>query len=383
MPTTGSRAFGPGEAGYVAQLKAYDDAWGKFFARLNADGITADNTLFVITADENDHFVGGPPSPSSCDGVAVPCTYAKLGEVDTFIDRLLLTQRGNTTPFTVHSDSAPTFYVNGNPSPTAAVTRTLEHDVDALTVTSPITGNTDKLSVFLADQAVMNLLHMVTSASDRTPTFTMFGNPDYFNQVANAKNGTGQPCDSGHPPACVVESNAFAWNHGDVQQDITTTWFGMVGPGVQKLGRNDSVFSDHTDLRPTIMTLLGLTDDYVVDGRVLVEFIDPHGSAASMHSHEFLSLAQVYKQINAPVGALGLAALKYANTAITSGDPSYNNYLTTIAGITSTRNNLAAQMISLLNGAAFAGQPVNGAQANDLVNQGNQLISNVQGLAGP
>ena len=32
----GSRAFEPGEAGYVAQLKAYDDAWGKFFARLTA-----------------------------------------------------------------------------------------------------------------------------------------------------------------------------------------------------------------------------------------------------------------------------------------------------------------------------------------------------------
>jgi hypothetical protein len=377
----GSGAFGPGEAGYVAQLKAYDVAWGKFFARLKADGITADNTLFVITADENDHFVGGPPSPANCDGVTVACTYAKLGEVQTYIDRLLLSQRQNTTPFAVHSDSAPTFYVTGNPSPTAAVTRTLEHDVDALTVTSPITGNNDKLSVFLADQAVMNLLHMVTSAPDRTPTFTMFGNPDYFNQVATTTQGHGKDCSNA--PACVFEAPAFAWNHGDVQQDITRTWFGMAGPGVQKIGRNDDVFSDHTDLRPTIMTLLGLTDDYVVDGRVLVEFIEPHGSAASMHSHQFLSLAQVYKQINAPLGALGLAALKYANNSITSNDSAYSNYLSTIAGITGTRNNLAAQMIQLLNGAAFAGRPVNGAQANDLINQGNQLISQVQGLAGP
>jgi len=108
---TGSGAFGPGEAGYVAQAKSYDQAWGKFFARLKADGITADNTLFVITSDENDHFVGGPPSPANCDGVTIPCTYAKLGEVDTFVDRLLLTQRTNITPFSVHSDSAPTFYM--------------------------------------------------------------------------------------------------------------------------------------------------------------------------------------------------------------------------------------------------------------------------------
>jgi hypothetical protein len=34
-------------------------------------GITKDNTLFIITADENDHFVGGPPSPSNCDGIKI------------------------------------------------------------------------------------------------------------------------------------------------------------------------------------------------------------------------------------------------------------------------------------------------------------------------
>jgi hypothetical protein len=37
---SGSGTFGPGEAGYVAQLKQYDIAFGKFFARLTADGIT-------------------------------------------------------------------------------------------------------------------------------------------------------------------------------------------------------------------------------------------------------------------------------------------------------------------------------------------------------
>src|SRR5262249_42248319 len=32
-------AFGPGQAGYVATLKSYNDAFGKFFTRLAADGI--------------------------------------------------------------------------------------------------------------------------------------------------------------------------------------------------------------------------------------------------------------------------------------------------------------------------------------------------------
>src|SRR6516165_7194706 len=43
-------AYGPGQAGYVAALKPYDDAFGKFFTRLAKDGINSSNTLFVFTA---------------------------------------------------------------------------------------------------------------------------------------------------------------------------------------------------------------------------------------------------------------------------------------------------------------------------------------------
>jgi hypothetical protein len=85
----GEGTFGPGEAGYVAQLQAYDHAFDLFFQRLAADGITRDNTLFVVTADENDHFAGGPPSPANCDGVTVPCTYAKIGEIDANMTTLI------------------------------------------------------------------------------------------------------------------------------------------------------------------------------------------------------------------------------------------------------------------------------------------------------
>jgi hypothetical protein len=66
--------FGPGEANYVFQLQAYDAAFSKFFARLAHDGITKDNTLFVVTADENDHFAGDvkQAQPPGCDGVHTP-----------------------------------------------------------------------------------------------------------------------------------------------------------------------------------------------------------------------------------------------------------------------------------------------------------------------
>ena len=93
---TGSGTFGPGETGYEQQLHDYDAAFDKFFARLQADNITTANTLFIVTADENDHFVGGPPSPVGCDGVTTPCTYAKKGEINADLTRVLFTEFGET-----------------------------------------------------------------------------------------------------------------------------------------------------------------------------------------------------------------------------------------------------------------------------------------------
>ena len=229
-PVTGraanAHAFGPGEAEYVAQLKAYDQAFGAFFARLAADGITKDNTLFIVVPDENDHFVGSQPTPVGCDGVHVPCNYVFASEIDAHINRLLATRNPATPAFSVHSDDAPTFYVNGNPAPTDAVTRQMEHDLDALIATNPITTAVDKLSFRLADQAEMKLLHMVTKSPARTPTFTMFGDDNYFFFTA-----AGGDCVTG--PACVFvpvsPAATFAWNHGDVQPDITRSWLAMVG----------------------------------------------------------------------------------------------------------------------------------------------------------
>ena len=42
-PANPDGTFGPGEAGYVFQLRAYDSAFSKFFARLKAHGITPTN----------------------------------------------------------------------------------------------------------------------------------------------------------------------------------------------------------------------------------------------------------------------------------------------------------------------------------------------------
>jgi arylsulfatase A-like enzyme len=368
--------FGPGEAGYVAQLKQFDAAFGKFFARLAADGITKDNTLFVVTSDENDHFVGGAPSPANCDGVNVPCTYAHVGEIDAVLNRLLLTQRANNTTFSVHSDDAPTVYIKGNPAPTDAVTRTMEHDLDALVATNPITGNTDKLSRLLADRAEMKLLHMVTASPARTPSLTMFGNDNYF-----FFNGGGGACAT--QSDCVFEESGHAWNHGDFQTQITRTWASMVGPGVKPLGRNDEVFTDHADLRPTILALVGLKDDYVSEGRVVAEWMHSQALPDGIRDNRdnFIDLAQVYKQLNAPLGQLGRASLVWSNRSVTSTDKAYARYLKQIDEITEERNELASQLKTVLNNAEFHGQPVGEGNEDGLRNRAKALIDKVSDLA--
>lgn len=371
--------FGPGEAGYVAQLKSYNDAFGKFFARLAKDGINKSNTLFVFTADEGDHFVGSPPQPTNCDGVTVPCTYNPIGEVNGNLAGLLATEQGITTPFKVHSDSAPNFYITGNPArDNETVTRPFERAVGNLTAVNPYTGKTDTLTNYLADPVEMNFLHMITADPARTPTFTMFANPDYF-LFAGAPN-----CSS----PCITIGSGFAWNHGDVSPDINTTWLGMVGPGVQRLGQDGNVWSDHADIRPTMMELLGLKDDYSHEGRVLFEIIKPSALPPAVRENlaTLIALGQSLKQIDAPVGTLGLVTLSISTTALESGsstnDSTYTQLEQQLSNITVTRNIVAGQILAILENAEFGGASVASANASQLISKANALVAQAKQLMG-
>jgi hypothetical protein len=367
--------FGPGEAGYVQQLAAANEAFGEFFARLAKDGITKDNTLFVVTADENDQFVGGAPSPANCDGIHIPCTYQQIGEIDANLSRLLATQANNETKFSVHSDSAPTFYINGNPGQTDPITRQLERDVGALTAINPITGRTDVIAQALADQAEQRFLHMITSDPQRTPNFIMFANANYFNFAS----GT-QSCAT--PPACITLEGhgGFAWNHGDFQEVITKTWLGLVGPGVDHRGQTDAFFSDHTDTRPTIMSLVGLKDDYAHDGRVLFEVLDDGALPDGLKSDKetLTRLAETYKAINAPVGELGRKTFPISTAALKGDDNTYANLEARLNAITNERNAIAQQMIAMLEGAAFDGERIDEHEARRLIDQAESLIASVR-----
>lgn len=358
-------ASGPGQADYVARLAAYNDAWGKFFARLTADGITKDNTLFVITADEGDHFAGGPPSPASCDGIHVPCTYEKIGEIDTNLVDILNQQDPSlaSTPIDLHFDMAPTFYVEGNPAPGAPIARAFERAAAALTTTSVITGNVDRLTRYLADPVELKLLHMVTGDPQRTPTFVMFGNPDYYFQT------------SGTPD--FVENPGYAWNHGGVDHKVNTTWLGMVGPGVEHHGIDDATWSDHTDIRPTMLVLAGLTDDYAHDGRVLVENLSDEALPRSLRGESgqaFEVLAAAYKQITAPVGRLAMDTLEASTAALAGDDTTYAAVESSIGALTTKRDALAATIIQKLEDAEFNGQPLDLATSLDLAAQAEELL---------
>lgn len=212
---------------------------------------------------------------------------------------------------------------------------------------------------------------MATADPLRTPTFTMFGNPDYYFETNTA--------------VPVQELPGFAWNHGDVQPDITTTWLGMAGPGVMHKGMDSKTWSDHTDIRPTMMMLLGLKDDYTHDGRALVEDLKGDAIPPTAQGDGFLELAVVYKQINAPVGELGLDSLKISTKALSSisaGDANYTNLENKLATFTTERNTLQSQMINLLEGAEFGNQHILGNNADRLARQAQDLLDQVKDLSG-
>jgi hypothetical protein len=379
-------AYGPGEAGYVQQLHDYDEAFQKFFDRLAADGINRSNTLFVFTVDEGDHFVGDQPTPAGCDGVTTPCNYARVGEINGDLRRMIKTQFGDDTLFTVHSDDAPTVYVNGNPGRNDPGVRQLERESAQLSWENPYTGTVENgITQALADPIEEDTLHMVTADPFRTPTFTLFADPDWFFFATGGATPT--PCAT--PAACASiparTNQSFAWNHGDIQDEIASTWVGYVGPGVRNKGTSD-VWTDHTDVRPTMLTLLGLHDDYGHDGRTVVEPLYDWAVPASLIAHRetLLRLGAVYKQLNAAFGEFAMATLQASTTALASdtpGDVRYTSIENALADLTGQRDALADQIKAQLSAAAFDGQPLNEQQAKNEIAQAEALIAQAKALA--
>jgi len=395
-------ALGSGSACYIAQAQYYNQAFGLFFKRLAADGINASNTLFVLSSDEGDHEAGAnvgrsiQPTPANCNGVTITCTYpaGSFGELAGNMTGLLATEKNNTTPFTMEADTAPEFYITGDPGPNAPVVRTMERDVAGLTANNPYAGGSQPITNYIADPAEMAILHMVNADPARTPTFALFAKPDYFFSPGSA---TCSPC--------VTQNTGFAWDHGDYAAEINTNYLGLAGPGVKHLGLdgssaangpnsagpdsgqtvaadsdNPGTWADETDIRPTLMYLTGLTDDYEHDGRVITQVLTRPNRALAAPG--VTALGACYKQINSSVGQFGNYTLQASTAAVEStsvGDTLYKTVNASLTGLDKLRDALALRIKAELEGAAFGDQPVIGAQAQTTACQA--LIASAAALA--
>jgi hypothetical protein len=317
--------------------------------------------------------------------VNVPCHYSLVGEVNANLAGLMR-EDGVTTPFTVHSDMAPTIYINGNPSRLESVTRTFGRTLANLTRVNPYTGQPENLSVAVADTVGMKLLHMVTADPQRTPTLTMFAQPDWFFFATQPA-----PVCSAAAPCITVPTtpptNTFAWNHGGLQAEIATTWAGLVGPGIRNNG-DDATWADHTDVRPTMLNLVGLSDTYVHDGRVLIDQLDASAVPQSLRAHRetLRRLGEVYKQLNAPFGMFSMSLLQTSTRAIKSGslsdDSTYTSLENQIADLTAQRDTLASQIKAALDDAAFSDRSLNEQQAKRWIDAAQSLIDRAALLGG-
>ena len=384
-----ARASGPGEADYVAQLKTYDDAFGAFFKRLAADGIDKSNALFVFTADENDHFAGG----NSTDGTwshtycnisaGDTCPANQIGEVEQNI-KALVPAADLPAAFDIHFDSAPTVYVAGNPARTDTELRQFERDLAAATSTDPyLSSSPTQVMIRMADPVEQQALHMVNADKQRTPSFTYFAQPDYF--ITTFDNRCAPKPAMVFVPTCI--DFHFAYSHGDVTEDIGRTWLGFVGPGVKNLGRTSDTWSDHADIRPTILALLGLKDSYEPDGAALVDFLDTSAVSTDLRAHHesLVRLHTLYKEIAAPFGPYSAATLVASTRAIGSGsstdDSVYNSTEDSIASLTSQRDALEAQMRTALTNATFGGPLASEQDLKTMIDQGQQILDQASALA--
>jgi hypothetical protein len=408
-------ALGSGSACYVAQAQYYNQAFGTFFQRLAADGITPQNTLFVVSSDEGDHEAGAnvgraiQPTPANCDGATVSgdtvtpdvlCTYpaGSFGELAGNITGLLSTQEGNTTPFSLEADTAPEFYVTGDPGSDSTPVRTLEHEVANVTFNNPYSGvANEKIDNYLADPTEEAILHFVDADPARTPSFAMFAKPDYFLSTGNPTCGGG---------ACVTQNTGFAWDHGDYAAEIDTNYIGLVGPGVQNLGLDGNQpnagpnsagansgnievdqtnlagpWTDEADIRPTVMYLTGLRDDYTEDGRVISQVLANPNRALSAPG--VTDLGECYKQLNSSVGQFGGATLAADTAAIEStsaGDATYLGVVSQLQALEQSRDALANTLKTDLWKAEFKKRHIR--HVDELTASCESLISQAQQLAG-
>jgi hypothetical protein len=412
-------AQGPADPCYKATLASYNSAFATFFQRLADDGITPSNTVFMFSAEEGDHFAGanvGRSVQPNCTGTPgmsdYTCSYATgaqgpaIGEQFVDIHGLLSNQLGNTTPF-YNEPQGNSIFIKGNPGPTDPATRQLERDFGNAQVFDSYDNATENLTQYEVDPEVEQLLHFVNADPNRTPSFTIWPKGDFFMTSGNSDSCPAGTTAANASTKCVSVSNSFAWDHGYYAPEIDNTWLGIVGPGVANKGvdgrsaadgpnsadgansnpqlvtpNNDpGTWGDETDIRPTLLALVGLKDDYVGDGRILTEDLTNPPDKAGQPKYQ--QLAVCYKQLNSSVGQFGtdliLADTAALRTGSSSDDSTYDSTLSDITSLGAARDTLATKIKNDLFAAGFDNTPIPGA--NDLKNC-QSILAQANTLAG-
>ena len=398
--TSPGNALGPGDACSVAALHSYDNAFNTFFQRLAADGITPDNTVFEISAEENDQFAGAnvgratEPTPAGCDGVTVACNYTSSqdGELAANIKGLLSTTASSGVQYDVDAQGA-SIYIHGQPGANDPTVRQMERDTGAMTANNPYSGvQNQKIAQYQAGGLEQRVLHMQTADTLRTPTYSIFPVPDYF-------FGTSGPN--------VTFNNGFAYDHGYYSPNINVTWAAFTGPGVAVRGidgpqpadgneANDpnstrtvpeaskvGTWVEEADIRPTLLHLVGLTDDYQSDGHVITQALSSVPSALAATA----DLAAGYDQINSSVGQFATDTLIADTKALASGsssdDSAYATEQATLLQLANDRDQAAQQIKDTLSAAAAGKTPSHGQITSGLAHVRELLARADRLAAGP
>jgi hypothetical protein len=383
----------------VTNARHYDAAFQKFFERLAADGITPENTLFAISAEENDQFAGAnvgratQPTPAGCDGVTTPCNYAtgQIGELQANINGLLSGTASSATKFDAEPQGLA-IYAHGRPAADDPTVRQLERDTARMTNPhDPYSGVDDEqITKYQAGALEQRVLHLQTADALRTPTYTLFPKPDYFFSTSGPN---------------VSINSSFAYDHGYYSPNIDVTWVAMAGPhvarkgvdGPQPAGSNQAhdpesantvpqasrngTWVEEADLRPTMLYLTGLRDDYRSDGRVIAQALSrtPRALAATA------DLAKGYAQINSSVGQLATDTLIADTRALASGsasrDSAYRAEQRALRRLADDRDRAAARIKRTLSRAAAGHVPSHGeirsglAHVKELLRRAHELAA--------
>ena len=291
---------------------------------------------------------------------------ALVGEVG-YNMKWLLGSTVSGTGYDISFDSAPSFYINGQPqaedsSGNVVVNPTLrafEQKAANLNAFDPYIDSTKLTPVarYLVDEPTLKALHMINADPLRNMSFTMFSQPDYFFE-------TFSPCPTGQ--GCL--NDGFAWIHGDYDpKDIGQTWLGVVGPGVRDDGIDNRTWTDHTDIVPTMDALTGLRADYTPDGRAITQVISQR-VARGEDAHSAQLLGALYKQLDAPYGAFSHWLIVASTNGIKSDDATYQATEKAIQSLAARRDALVAQMRAVLNGGGRG-------HSEQLIRQGSELLA--------